>query len=61
MDKHLPSRHSGESRNPVRTSDIQYNQINEMVPGFCPEGKRAYGSNTPDVTLGHGVRRSDER
>jgi len=35
MDKHLPSRHSGASRNPVPSSDIyKNNQINELDPGF---------------------------
>ena len=35
MDKHLPIRHSGESRNPVPSSDIhKNNQINELDPGF---------------------------
>jgi len=36
MDKHLPCRHSGESRNPVASSDInKNNQMNELDPGFC--------------------------
>ena len=35
MDKLLPSRHSGESRNPVPSSDIRYYiQINELDPGL---------------------------
>jgi hypothetical protein len=35
MDKQLPNRHSGESRNPAPSSVILYNnQINELDPGF---------------------------
>jgi hypothetical protein len=33
MDKHLPNRHSGESRNPVPSSDSHY-RINELDPGL---------------------------
>ena len=41
MDKLLPSRHSGESRNPVPSSDIHYyNQINKLDPGLRRGDKR---------------------
>ena len=40
MHKHLPSRHSGASRNPVPSSDSEKNQTNELDPGFCRGDER---------------------